>query len=93
MEKWRLLYSPLLNNLPNEKGQKFYKDGRVFEGDFVNGKREEYEKYIYVSGIYYIGQFLKDKKHGKWKIFYKNGNILYEVDYVSDKMEGYGKLI
>ena len=32
-------------------------------------------------------------KHGKGKLFDKNGNIEYEGDFVNDKVEGYGKYI
>ena len=50
-------------------------------------------KYINEKGDYYIGQYKKGLKHGKGKIYYKNGNIKYDGDFVKDKFEGYGKYI
>ena len=32
-------------------------------------------------------------KHGKGIIYYKNGNIKYDGDFVKDKYEGNGKYI
>ena len=31
------------------------------------------------------------KTHGKGKLFYKNGNIKYEGDWINDEIEGNGK--
>ena len=36
---------------------------------------------------------MNNNRHGKGKLFYKNGNIKYEGDFVNDKYEGYGKYI
>ena len=51
------------------------------------------KKKIYEDGDYYIGQFLNNLRHGKGKLFYENGNIKYEGDFVNDKYEGIGKYI
>ena len=32
-------------------------------------------------------------KHGKGKVYYKNGNIIYDGDFVKGKREGNGKYI
>ena len=37
----------------------------LYEGDFSNDEKEGYGKYIWETGEYYIGQFLKGEKHGK----------------------------
>ena len=46
---------------------------------------------IFENGEYYIGQSLNGKKHGKGIIFDKNGNIIYEGDFVNGEKEGNGK--
>ena len=84
---------PLLNGLPNGKGEKYFKNGAIYEGNFVNGKIEGYGKYIYEDGDYYIGQGLNNNKQGKGKTFYKNNKIMYEGEYSNDKREGNGKYI
>ena len=52
-----------------------------------------YKKKIYENGNYYIGQFLDDLRHGKGILYYKNGNIKYDGNFVKDKFEGNGKYI
>ena len=48
---------------------------------------------FYENGDYYVGQSLKGIKHGKGKIYYSDGNIKYEGEFVNGKKEGRGKLI
>ena len=48
---------------------------------------------VYENGNYYVGQSLNGKKHGKGIIFNKDGNIIYDGDFVNDKKEGIGKRI
>ena len=36
---------------------------------------------------------MNGNKHGKGIIYYKNGNIKYEGDFINDKYEGNGKYI
>ena len=82
------------NNRPNGKGKLYYNNGNIlYEGDFINGKREGFGKYIDKNGDVYEGQWLNGKKHGEGKIFYKNGDLLYEGDFVKGKKEGKGKYI
>ena len=55
-----------------------------FEG---KGKR------MFPDGGYYIGQFKNTLANGKGIQYNKNGNIIYEGDFVNDKAEGKGKWI
>ena len=48
-------------------------------------------KVKYQNGEYYIGQFLKGKKHGKGKVFYDDDKIKYDGDFFNDEKEGFGK--
>ena len=34
---------------------------------------------------------MNNKKHGNGKMFYKNGKIKYDGDFVNDRYEGYGQ--
>ena len=54
----------------------------------VNGKAEGNGKYIYENDEYYIGQLKNGLKHGKGIIFYKNGNIKYDGEFVNDNEKG-----
>ena len=36
---------------------------------------------------------MNGKRHGKGKVYYKNGDIKYDGDFVNDKCEGNGKYI
>ena len=42
---------------------------------------------IYEYGEYYIGQWLNNNRHGKGIIYYKNGNIKYEGDFVNGEYQ------
>ena len=39
-------------------------------------------KYFYEDGEYYVGQFFNGLKHGKGTIYYKDGKIKYEGDFL-----------
>ena len=56
-------------------------------------KKENNKKYIYENGEYYIGECLNAQKHGKGELYYKNGNIKYEGDFIKDEYQGNGKYI
>ena len=45
------------------------------------------------DGNYYIGQFKDNLRNGKGIYYNKNGNIIYEGDWINSKAEGIGKLI
>ena len=83
---------PILKGLPNGKGKKYFKDGRIFEGDFVYGKRVGNGKINNKNGEYYIGQYSNDIANGKGKYFI-NGRLMFEGDYVKGKREGNGTYI
>ena len=40
----------------------------MYEGDFVNDKKEGNGKFIWKNGKYYIGEWKNNKKNGKEKI-------------------------
>ena len=65
----------------------------MYEGDFVNDKREGNGKFIWKTGQYYIGQWKNNRKHGKGADYNKKGNLVYEGDYVNGKLDGNGRLM
>ena len=72
----------------------YYKNGKIkYEGDFKNNVIDGNGKYIWENGSYYIGQWIKDLKHGKGKLYYENNNIKYDGEYKMDLFDGYGKYI
>ena len=52
----------------------------IYEGDWIEDKKEGNGKEIYENGEYYIGQFKNGLRNGKGKLYYANGNIKYESD-------------
>ena len=52
---------------------------------------EEYVKMIHENGNYYIGPWVNGSANGKGTIYYKNGSILYEGNFVEGKYDGKGK--
>jgi hypothetical protein len=74
------------------------KDNSENYGDFIGPifnyfKNELKYKIILDNGDYYIGELENNLKHGKGIIYYNNGKIKYEGDFINDKYEGYGKYI
>ena len=49
---------------------------------FINFSKNKIEL---ENGEYYIGELFNNLKHGKGIIYYKNGNIKYEGDFINDK--------
>ena len=77
-----------LESITNNKDIGFFKKFYIlsnFDKAKSNGKINNF------IGIYYIGHFIYNLPHGKGTIYYKNGKILYEGDFVKGKMEGNGK--
>ena len=58
-----------------------------------NIKKEEYSKYNYNDGKYYIGPVLNGLPNGKGKIYYKNNKLYYEGDLKNGIKEGNGKIL
>ena len=44
-----------------------YKNNKIYEGDWVNDKRDGNGKMIYANGDSYEGDWLNDKRDGKGK--------------------------
>ena len=76
----------------NGKVKEYNWIGRIllFDGEYINGKRNGKVKVYYNSGgLKYEGEYLNDKKNGIGKEYYKNGQIMFEGKYLNDyKIKG-----
>ena len=61
----------------------FYQNGKVkYDGDFANGVFEGYGKFYEENGEYYIGQFKNSLRHGKGTIYFPDGSVKYNGEFV-----------
>ena len=79
IENYGIFIYPVINSIKDDIRK------RRNNGKYIN------DKYIYGDGKYYIGEFKNNIPNGKGIKYYKNGNILYEGDWVDGKPEGNGK--
>lgn len=66
----------LSGNCVTGKGVYKYPNGDIYEGDFVEAKRQGYGIYYYVNGDRYEGEFANHQFQGKGSVYYKSGSIL-----------------
>ena len=60
--------------------------GLIFEGEYLNGKKNGKGKEFYYNGqIKYEGEYLNDKRNGKGKEYYAAGILRFEGDYLNGK--------
>ena len=75
-----------------KEGRQFISKNKklIYEGEFLNDKRngkgKEYfiSNYIYNDSIY-EGEFLNGEKNGKGKEYYEDGTLIFEGEYLNDK--------
>ena len=53
----------------HNRGVYFWKDGRKYEGEYKNDKKEGFGKYYWTDGRRYEGQWRNGKQHGKGMYF------------------------
>ena len=54
-------------------GKIIYRNGDIYEGDFINNCFEGKDKYTFTNSSIYEGDFINDKRHGIGKLVFKNG--------------------
>ena len=59
----------------------------MYDGDWVDGKREGNGKYIYEDDRYYIGQFKNNAPNGKGIEYDKNGKIIFDGNWVNGHID------
>ena len=87
------LFSGIYLNGEKKKGKEYNYDGElVYEGEYLNGKRNGKGKLYYSNKkLKYEGDLIDGKKHGKGIEYDKNHTFKYEGEYVNGKKHGYGK--
>ena len=58
-----------------------------------NDKKQEYQKYFFADGSYYVGPLTNGLPNGKGKLYTPKGILHYEGDFVNGIKEGNGKEI
>ena len=70
-------------------------DDLLFEGEYLNGKRNGKGKEYYESDkIIFEGEYKNGKRNGKGKIYYNNGELKFEGEFNEGKIwngKGYDK--
>ncbi|CAG9310321.1 unnamed protein product [Blepharisma stoltei] len=87
-----IYHGGIKNNKPNGKGFLTLKNGGVYDGDFVDGKRCGKGKFISKGKDVYEGEWNNDLPNGIGKYTWAYGDI-YEGSFVDGKCEGDGKCI
>ena len=64
---------------------KTYKLFRLYEGEYLNGKRNGKGKEYLDNNLVFEGEYLDDKRNGKGKEYYNNGKLKFDGEYLDDK--------
>lgn len=71
---------------PHGKGKAYFKDGRIYEGDWVDGKYEGYGCLYYDNlNLWYEGEWKDGKRHGQGKSYYEDGTLAYDGEWKDGK--------
>lgn len=75
---------------PHGQGKAYYKSSSMYDGAWVNGKRQGYGIEYYPDGTTrYDGEWSGGLRHGKGKSFHTNGTLAFEGNWVEDKPINY----
>ena len=67
-------------------------DNLVYEGEYINGKRNGIGREYFYGKLDYEGEYLNGKRNGKGKEFYGVDNLVkFEGEYLNNKRNGKGK--
>ena len=67
------------------------KYNKIFEGEYLNGKRNGKGKEYETGRIIFEGNYLNGKRNGKGKEFGYCGGLIFEGEYLNGKRNGRGK--
>ncbi len=76
-------------NCVNGIGKMVYANGDIYEGDFVNGKKQGQGTFTFKNGQAYFGRFFDNLRNGKGKFTFSDGSI-YEGSFANDNFIGHG---
>ena len=63
----------------------------IYKSIFKNDKTEKERTVVFLEGEYYIGQYENGIRNGKGIMYYSNGNVKYDGDWLNGNIEGYGR--
>ena len=70
----------------NGKVKEYDNNILIFEGEYLNGKKNGKGKKYYEDGtLYYEGEYLNDKINGKGKEYYRTGTLRFEGEFINGK--------
>ncbi|KAL4500677.1 hypothetical protein ABPG72_003101 [Tetrahymena utriculariae] len=69
-----------------------YKNGNIYEGDVLDGKKHGYGVFIFSNQQKYEGEWQNNKRHGKGTQYFQNGSIKYQGQWQDDQYHGFGTL-
>ena len=78
------------NSLKNGIGIETYKNN-LYQGNFLNGKRNGIGKYYWEKDVYFIGEWIDNYMNGEG-IYYFSKEAWYEGSFKNNKIEGFGIL-
>lgn len=73
------------------RGKYTFADGRIYEGEWKDGKPNGIGKFTWPDGQFYEGDYIDNKKHGKGKMTWPDGRF-YEGDWKDDYINGKGTM-
>jgi len=85
------VYAGCEGNCINGQGRYLYKDGQVYKGSWLNGKKHGQGHFIYKDKSTYRGEWKAELRHGNGVYTWTNGQT-YEGQFVNNHMDGYGVL-
>ena len=71
----------------NGKAKEYSDDDNnlVYEGEYLNGKRNGKGKEFINDWLFYEGEYLNGKRNGKGKTYYPNRNPMFEGEFLNGK--------
>jgi hypothetical protein len=74
------------------KGVLFYKNGRIYQGDFKGNTQQGRAEESYANGDRYVGEFDNGQKRGQGEYRYQNGDV-YSGQFEENVPHGIGTLL
>ena len=69
-----------------------FEDMLMFEGEYLNGKRNgKGKEYDWNGKLIFEGEYLNGKRNGNGKEYDNKGNLIFEGEYLNGKRNGKGK--
>ena len=67
------------------QGQGRYPSGNLYEGDFVDDRKQGYGIFYFANGSRYEGQWHMGEKHGQGTMYNADGSVNFKGEYRKGK--------